>query len=88
MTQRFRRSDQALHSGIGDDVVALHIERGECFGMGNVSAEVWRLLDKPNDLDGICAALTGLYEVEPAQCRDDVGALLAEMVDAGLIEPA
>lgn len=88
MAQRFRRSDQALHSDIGDDVVALHINRGECFGMADVTAEVWRQLAEPTDLDALCAALTGIYQVEEGQCREEVGQLLAEMVDAGLVEPA
>ena len=88
MAQRYRRSNQALHSEIAGDVVALHIDRGECFGMENVTAEVWRLLAEPNDLAGICAALTDLYDVDDARCRAEVGQLLSEMADAGLIEVA
>ena len=88
MTQHYRRSDQALHSEIAGDVVALHIDRGECFGMENVTAEVWRLLAEPNDLTGICAALTDVYEVADAQCREEVGQLLSDMVEAGLVELA
>lgn len=88
MTQHYRRSDQALHSEIAGDVVALHIDRGECFGMENVTAEVWRLLAEPNELDGICAALTQLYDVGDAQCREEVGQLLSVMIEAGLVELA
>ena len=86
MAQRYQRSAQALHSEIAGDVVALHIERGECFGMGDVSAEVWRLLAEPNDLDSMCASLTARYDVDGAQCRTEVGQLLDEMVAAGLVE--
>ena len=88
MAQRYRRSNQALHSEIAGDVVALHIDRGECFGMENVTAEVWRLLAEPNDLAGICAALTDGYDVSQEQCREEVGQLLADMVAAGLVEAA
>lgn len=88
MTQHYRRSDQALHSEIAGDVVALHIDRGECFGMENVTAEVWRLLAEPNELDGICAALTQLYDVGDAQCREEVDQLLSVMIEAGLVELA
>lgn len=86
MAQRYKRSAQALHSEIAGDVVALHIERGECFGMEDVTAEVWRLLAEPNDLDAMCASLTGSYGVDDEQCRTEVGQLLAEMEAAGLVE--
>ncbi len=83
---RYKRSPHALHSEIGGDVVALHINRGECFGMENVTADVWRLLAEPIDLDALCAALTDLYDVEDGQCRDEVTGLLTEMVESGLVE--
>ena len=86
MAQRYRRSNQALHSEIAGDFVALHIDRGECFGMANVTADVWRLLAEPNDLAGLCIALTKLYHVDDGQCREEVSQLLTEMVDAGLVE--
>ena len=86
MAQRYQRSAQALHSEIAGDVVALHVERGECFGMADVTAEVWRLLAEPNDLDAMCAALTATYNVEDSQCRAEIGPLLDELVAAGLVE--
>ena len=87
MTDRpYRRAADVLHSPVGDDVVALRVAGGRCFGMEDVTAEVWRQLDSPAGLDAICAALLDRYDVDPATCRAEVGQLLDQMVGAGLVE--
>lgn len=87
MAQRYKRSEQALHSEVGGDVVALHIDRGQCYGMEKVTADVWRLLAEPSDLDIICVQLQQQYDVDPDVCRSDVATLLVQMHSEGLIEP-
>ena len=87
MAQRYKRSEQALHSDVGKDVVALHIDRGHCYGMENVTADVWRLLAEPSDLDSICEQLQHRYDVTPDVCRGDIATLLAQLHREGLIEP-
>lgn len=87
MAQRYKRSEQALHSEVGRDVVALHIDRGQCYGMEEVTADVWRLLAEPSDLDTICGQLQEWYDVKPDVCRDDIATLLGQMHAEGLIEP-
>lgn len=87
MAQRYKRSEQALHSEVGTDVVALHIDRGQCYGMEDVTADVWRMLAEPSDLDTICEQLQERYDVNPDVCRDDIATLLVQMQAEGLIEP-
>lgn len=81
----FTRSEQALFAEIGDDVVALHLDRGQTYGMEKVTAAVWRLLAQPTDIDSICAGLLENYQVDPGVCRDDVGRLLDQFEREGLI---
>lgn len=88
MAQCYKRSAQALHSEVGGDVVALHIDRGQCYGMENVTADVWRLLAEPSDLDTICDQLQQKYDVDPEACRSDIATLLVQMQSEGLIEPS
>lgn len=83
----YKRSDQALFSEIGNDVVALHIERGQCYGMENVTAAVWAMLAEPSTIESICARLLDRYEVEPDVCRAEVGKLMMTLQSEGLIEP-
>ena len=48
MTPRlYRRSESALFSNVGEDIVALHIENGHCYGMEKATAAIWDLLAEP-----------------------------------------
>lgn len=85
---RYRRSPEALHSNIGEDVVALHVRRGNCYGMEKVTANVWHMLEEELDIDQICERLTHIYEVDDETCRADVTKLIDKMKDEGLIEEA
>jgi hypothetical protein len=54
--------------------------------MEKVTAEVWRLLAEPTDVDQLCDRLVEIYEVEPALCRADVQRLLDQLHSEGLVE--
>jgi hypothetical protein len=86
--QAWRRSDKAIFSEVGDDIVALHVERGNCYGMEKVTAAVWELLDAPQTLDEIVGTLVERYDVGADQCRAEIAELLQTMSAEGLIEPA
>ena len=82
----YKLSNNALFANLGDDIVALNVEGGQCYGMEKVSAEVWRLLAEPMDLSALCARLVELYDVEPAVCRAEVERLIHQMQSEGLVE--
>jgi hypothetical protein len=84
----FVRSGQALSADVGEDVVALHVARGHCFGMENVTATVWKLIERPISLDAICTSLVERYDVQPERCRLEVEALLNDFEREGLVERA
>lgn len=81
----YSRASELLEAELGDELVALDEARGLCFGFSNVATDVWRLLARPASLDQLIGKLRDQYEVEEAQCRDEVQALLDEMLREGLI---
>ena len=83
---RYRRSSDALSANVGDDVVALNAARGFAFSMEGVTADVWNMLDEERREEEIVTGLLGSYDVDDAQCRSETAALLAQMVDEGLIK--
>jgi hypothetical protein len=85
-SELYRRSEKALFSTIGDDIVALHVENGQCYGMENVTVAVWNLLAEPTDIGTICGRLHELYDVEPDLCRSDVERLISQFRTEGLVE--
>lgn len=83
---RYQRSSEAIHSEIEGEVVALNIERGQCFGMNQPASAIWRLLDQPRDLANLCAQLVEAYDVDRATCEADLTPLLETMLQDGLVE--
>lgn len=82
----YHRAPGALFSEVGADFVALHVERGQCYGMEQVSAAIWRLLAEPCDLASICEGLVKQFDVDPGRCRAEVELFLLTLCSEGLIE--
>nr|WP_294850445.1 PqqD family protein [uncultured Sphingomonas sp.] len=80
----YQRSRNLLWNEIAGDFVALNPDRGTCFGMADVAADVWRLLDRPRTIAQMTEELTQIYDVDDGACRQHVGELLNEMVREGI----
>jgi len=65
----------------------LQLETGQYHALNEVGTHVWSLLDAPRTLDEVCAVMCAEYTIEPAQCAAQIGAYLAQLRDARLIEP-
>ena len=85
---RIIRCNDLLEADVGGEIVALHIEKGQCYGMNAVASRVWALLAEPTSPEQICARLSEEYNVDADTCRTDVAALLAELRSEGLIRAA
>lgn len=81
----YQRSQEAIFSEVGEDIVALNVERGNCYGMEQVTASVWQLLSSPQTLDQICARLVEIYDVDPQTCQTEVQTLIDDLEAEGLI---
>ena len=84
---KFQRTPDTLFALIDQDVVALHVERGTCFGMEKVSADVWDMLEHPVGIDELCSRLMDRYSVGADQCRSEVEQLIGQMVEEGIVRP-
>lgn len=82
----YRLSGKALFTAVSEDIVALNVDDGQCYGMEKVTAAVWRLLDTPMSMDQICDRLVEMYAVDNATCRADVERLFGQLRSEGLIE--
>jgi hypothetical protein len=81
------RSDVVIDANIDDEVVALHIEKGTCYGLNPVGSRIWSLLDTRIRISDLCAVLLAEYEVDPIVCERQVLDLLDELRAEGLISP-
>lgn len=80
------RSDQLVDAEVDGEVVALHVEKGNCYGMNKVASRVWNLTASPKSVSAICEALLEEFEVSPDQCEKQVLQLLEELRAEGMIE--
>ena len=81
----FMRNASTLFTSVGDDIVALSVQKGQCYGMEQVTATVWNLLERPIGIDEIATKVSEVYDVETDQCRADIEQLVAQLKDEGLV---
>ena len=77
--------DGFIESVIDDEIVALSIERGTCYGMNRLGSRIWNLLAKPIRISDLCATLVAAYDVESDICERQVLDLLEELRAEGLL---
>ncbi|MDP3774182.1 MAG: PqqD family protein [Gemmatimonadales bacterium] len=75
-----------LASEFGAELVILNLRDGVYYGMEDVGARVWSLLQRPVTVSAIRETLVAEYDVEPARCGRDVRALLQDLAARALIE--
>jgi hypothetical protein len=79
------RSDGFIEAEIDNEIVALNIEKGACYGLNTVGSRIWSMLASPIRVDDICAKLLADYEVESKTCERQVLDLLEELRAEGII---
>lgn len=82
----FRKSADLLESDVDDEIVALDVEKGQCYGLNAVGSRVWKLLDTPMSIQAICRSLQDEYDVAPDICEAEVSRLLGDLQSEGLVQ--
>lgn len=82
----YRRATELMEAEVGDEIVALDAQNGQCFGFNSVAASIWRALAQPRTFEELKQALLDEYDVETERCSEDLRAMLREMSDKGLVE--
>jgi hypothetical protein len=75
-----------MEADLGNELVALDPEGGNCFGFNEVATSVWRSLSSPKTFDQLRDELMREYDVSPEQCAAELRDLLDDLRTRGLIE--
>jgi hypothetical protein len=70
---------------LAGEAVILNLESGVYFGLNNLGARVWSLVQEPTTVEKLQEVLLEEYDVEPERCERDLLALLQKLVEAGLV---
>jgi hypothetical protein len=79
-------ADDLLASAFGAELVILSLKDGVYYGLEDVGARIWNLLQRPTTVGAIRDALIAEYDVEPGQCGRDLRSLLQDRAARSLIE--
>jgi hypothetical protein len=84
----YERAIPLLEAELGDEIMTLDPDAGQCFGFNSVAASVWRQLVEPAAFEDIRQGLLAEYDVSPEQCTVELRELLQVLVDHGLVRQA
>lgn len=82
---RVVRNDAIPAGEIDGELVALDIDRGECFGMDRVGSTIWTIAAEPVTVGGIADQLTRNHDVSRDRCLSDILPFIEELVAEGLL---
>lgn len=75
-----------VSADLSGEAAILNLTSGIYYGLNEVGASIWRLLQEPKTAGEIKDALLSEYDVAEEQCESDLTVLLEELLSRGLIE--
>ncbi len=83
-------SPDVVFRQLDDEAVLLNLESGVYFGLNDVGARIWQLIERGQDQGGatlsdIAAALAGEFAASPAEIEGDLLELIRQLLGAGLV---
>jgi hypothetical protein len=81
----YERSTQLLEANLGEELVALDAEGGNCFGFNSVATSIWHQLASPKTFAQLRDSLVAEYEVSTEQCAEELEELLDGLIEKRLI---
>jgi hypothetical protein len=84
---RIKQSVRMLETEIDNELVALDVDGGRCYGFNKVASRIWQIMAEPKSVAEICTAMQAEFRVEPETCEAHVLDLLEHLRREGLIEP-
>jgi len=82
----YKHAEGVLSRSYADEVLLAAPRRNEVDQLSGPAADVWVVLDRPLRIDDIVERLTKLYGAPVERVRDDVQALLDDLVERGWLQ--
>lgn len=79
-------SASQVSSRVGDEVAILDLDHSVYYGLDPVGARIWELLQEPRALQAVLATVLDEFEVDEATARQDLLALVDELLEKQLLE--
>jgi hypothetical protein len=86
MARVYEKQPGFVAANLGEELALLDMAHGTYLGFNATAAHLWRLLDEPRTLDGLCQSLMQEFEIDAGRCRGDVAELLDRLTAAGMVK--
>ncbi len=73
-------------SALDGEAVILNIASGVYYGLNEVGARIWELIQEPRSFGELQDALLAEYDIQPEACAHELTKILRELKDAQLVE--
>jgi len=84
-TTRYRLTDRVLHRQLGKEAIVIDLLQDNCFEVNEVAYRIVELLQSSRTLEELVTSLTDEYEVDPAECRQELHQFLDQLETDGLL---
>lgn len=78
-------SSAQVSSELQDESVILDVQSGTYYGLNDVGASIWTLIQEPKAIANVQASIMAEYEVSAEQCEQDILTLLEQLIEIGLV---
>ena len=86
LTQSIKVLPDVLSQEVSGETVLLDLNSENYFGLNDVGTRIWQLIQEDGDLQKVYDTMLDEYDVDEELLEKDMEALVARLVDAGLIE--
>lgn len=78
-------SPEVMFQELGGEMVLLDLASESYFGLDEVGARIWALLNEQGELQTVFEAMLAEYDVEPRELEKDLRELVERLLEAGLV---
>jgi Coenzyme PQQ synthesis protein D (PqqD) len=75
-----------ISSDLAGESVILNLQSGVYYGLNEVGAHIWSVLQQPTTFPEIRSTVLEAYDVDPEVCDRDILSLLQDLQTVGLVE--
>lgn len=82
---KYQHKPGILAADMDGETVMMDASTGKYYNLSEVGGRIWELTEKPITRDELIQALTDEYDVDRAQCENDIKPFMEQMIQSGLI---
>lgn len=86
--ERLAKPQRVLIQELDDESVLLHVANGQYFGLNVTGTKMWNELTTASSIQAAYNKLLSQYNIPPDQLKEDLSALIEELLDNELLERA